>query len=86
MLYERQVPWKVLRKTSRTTYRFLLYLTSIQCNVYMYFICMHLAFKHVSDQTSLKVEEISHFYVLGKLSGWRAVRGVVNGISGFTIY
>ena len=50
MLYlsvlERQVPWTVLRKTSKTTDRFLLTLTSIQCNVYMYFICMHKAFKH----------------------------------------
>ena len=50
MLYlsvlERQVPWTVLRKTSRTTYRFLLTLTSIHCNVYMSFICIHKTFKH----------------------------------------
>ena len=34
----------------------------------------------------LKVEIIGHFECSGELSEWRAVRGVVSGISGLTIY
>ena len=38
------------------------------------------------DKVFLKVDEISHFECSGELSEWRAVRGVVSGMSWLTIY